>query len=499
MRTVHPWHFLSVAGIALLSACGGGGGGPASSGLDGGTLTPRTTPLSAEEARYFVQRTCFGGEAQVQEVLRDGLEATLDRWLAMPEDPVLEAQALLQIENPEEPRTDELARWWLWLQLRSRNPLQESLAFFWHDHFATSQLVLRKGALRFFRDHVGMLRRFAAGNLRDFLHAITVDPAMLVWLNGVDSTKQLPNENFAREFWEVFSLGRDNGYTQRDVEEAARAFTGYRLVEDGKTGRAFIVWDETRHDHGAKTILGETGDFGYREVVELTLQRGQVAEFIARRLFSYYCHTEPSAAIVAELARLLREHRYELRPVLKTILRAQAMFSPRARQGLVKSPLEYVVGFMRATGFEAPMPEVYDTLLALGQVPTLPPSVFGWPEGRNWLGTQAVMARGDALHTALVNRGQQETLGVSLYALLPETGRRSAGEVVDALAARFSVRPTAAERAIYVDFLGHEATIENGALKLVPSPFDAEVRRHVDERVRGLVFLMTQHPSHHLR
>jgi hypothetical protein len=498
----------AVAGILatiLLGACGGGGGGTTGGGGGGGdananALEPYAQPLTDADLRYFLERTQFGGgDAQVAALRSEGLERSLDKMLAFAADTPVERAAELQIHDLREPRMDELVRYWLFLMLRSENPFQELLAFLWHDHFAVSQNVLDDDARRFYLEHIRLLRRHAAGNLRELSYQLAIDPAMLVWLDGFSSTRQKPNENFAREFWEIFTLGRNQGYTQQDIVEAARAFTGWRLIRDAKTGEYFSLFDPNLHDGGPKTIFGRTGNFGYREVVDLTFDARPAAERFARVLFRYFCHADPSPSVIAQMAAILRGAGYEAKPLLKVLLRSKAFFSPTSRRSWVKTPLEYVIGLMRTTGLELPVAETYEVLISLRQVPTMPPSVFGWPEGSDWLGAQPVLERGNVVNELLAAREYHLLLGRGVQQLLPPAEQRTAASVVDAFAARLQLQLSAPERDKLIQFLNSEASMQNNELQIKASPFDGTDTRHIDERARGLLFILSQHPLYHLR
>ena len=498
MKLTYPAR-ASLALCVLASACSHGSKTASAAAADQ-TLDPYTAPLTEADARFFLQRACLGADPKELAKLETlGLHEYLARALEFAVDTPVERAAEAVIQDPNRPRTDELARWWLFLMVRTESPLQEALALFWHDHFATSQLVLSEATKRYMVQHVNMLRRLAAGNLKELVHRVANDPAMLVFLDGVSSTKNRPNLNFPREFFEVFTLGRNNGYTEADIREASRAFTGWRMVEDRATGDVLFVWDPSRHDLGQKTVFGETGSFGYRELVELTFRTRGVAEYIAARLFEHFCGYAPGPGLVAQMAKRLRDNDYELKPLLRALLGSRAFFSAQSRAPIVKSPLEYVVGFSRTTGLELPFPDLYEHLLTLRHVPTQAPSVFGWPTGSAWVGEHAMVQRGSLLNELITAREHNGRLGRSLTQLLPPLEQRTADSVVATLADSLGVTLTLAERQLYVDYLNQQASGSASTYRVERSPFDASNGRHVDERVRGLLFILSQHPSYHTR
>jgi uncharacterized protein (DUF1800 family) len=446
--------------------------------------------------QHFLFRTQWGAHPEeLREFEKIGLDAWIDRMLAFHEPASLEKKALKELGNEEFPSQSGLARYWLYRMLRNPNGFQEVLAFFWHDHFATSQRILKYSSRHFFLKHMRLLREEGAGNLRGFLKLMAKDPSMLLWLDGVSNTRLKPNENFGREFLELFSLGADRGYTQKDIEEISRAFTGYRLRHDSLSGQSFVTFDEKRFDPGMKEIFGVKGLFDMDSAIDLTVDRRGVAEWICERLFSFFCYPNPPSGIVAELAGYLRKHNYEIRPLLRLMFRSEAFFSAKARKGRVKSPLEQALGFIRTTGLEIPLEELDDGLLALGNRPTMPPHVGGWPEGEAWISSLGLLERGNLLNELCTDRYFQNKLGLNLAALLPPRGQRSADAVLDRILLFLRVTPDSEERKLYLEFLGQKIWFEGKKLMRKKDAFDGEDPRQVDERVRGLLFLVSQHPS----
>jgi uncharacterized protein (DUF1800 family) len=361
---------------------------------------------------------------------------------------------------------------------------------------------------------IDLLRREGAGNLRDLLLAVARDPMMLQWLDGVLNRRGEPNENFAREFWELFTLGADQGYTQGDIVEAARAFTGYRKRYHPTTGQQFVEWDPARHDTDAKNLLGETipaqsaGD-DYAAVVDLTLRRRPVAEYICRKLFEHFCHRDPTDVPIARMAEILRGADYDLGTLLAALFKSEAFYSARSRAGLVKGPVEQIVGFLRQTGlvpvdfledWDAPdgAPNTLKTLDWVldraAQRVTQPPSVNGWPVDREWLTAQNLLDRANAILECVADRGDQAAVGIDAADLVPP-GADSA-EVVDSLLARLRLPATPEQRALYAAYLDTHTDYSGEA---VPDPFDPNDAEEVEERIPGLLWILAQHPLQALR
>ena len=317
------------------------------------------------------------------------------------------------------------------------------MGFFWHDHFAVSTIVLDSETRWWMPRHLNLLRNNSVGNLKALVYSVAIDWAMLNFLDGIRSNLRNPNENFARELWELFTLGRDNGYTQQDIEEAARAFTGFQsvLLPPPNDNRREIIFNSTLHDATDKTIFGlllpgrsSNGELEYLDMVNLTFDHRPVAEFIGKKIWEYFVYTDPSQRVIDAVAKLFRDSNYEIAPVLQTIFTSKAFFSDRAKEGLVKSPVEHHIGFVRATGLNVPLVSLDFSLFSTYQRPTRPPDVNGWPSGERWLSAAGMLERANFIRGAIALRGNppQNDPGGNLLIepLLPPPGQRSAAEVV---------------------------------------------------------------------
>ncbi len=296
----------------------------------------------------------------------------------------------------------ELGAWWLDRMLRSPDPLQEKLTLFWHGHFATSAQKVQDSAAMWRQNQT--FREHARGNFGALTKAVSRDPAMIFWLDLQQSHARQPNENFARELMELFTLGEGH-YTEADVTEAARAFTGYKVhPRDGDF--RFAAFD---HDTGSKRLLGRTGNFGGDEVIDILLAQPACAPFIARKLWTFFAYENPSPAIVDSLAGTLRGSRYELRPVLAEMFRSAEFYSERAHRTQIKSPLQWLVGTARTLEIDLPARPQFtlNALRQLGQVPFVPPSVKGWDGGKAWISTASLLARYNVAGALLHGAGNQ--------------------------------------------------------------------------------------------
>ena len=274
--------------------------------------------------------------------------------------------------------TRRLCFWWLDRMVRTPRPLEEKLTLFWHGHFATSEEKLRdyrKIALQ-----IKTLRAHATGNFGELLVAVAKDPAMLVLLDAAQNVKGAPNENFGREVMELFTMGVGN-YSEDDIREAARAFTGW-----GNDDLRFVI-DAEKHDAGSKRFLGREGNFTGEDILAIILEQKQTAIYIATKLYRFFVREEISPAFAETLGNLLRDNRYEIAPFLRTIFLSEDFYSEPSVATHIKSPTELIVSTYRKLGLrELPgIPDPYTVSKTLGQILLYPPTVAGWSQGRSWI------------------------------------------------------------------------------------------------------------------
>jgi uncharacterized protein (DUF1800 family) len=284
--------------------------------------------------------------------------------------------------------------WWLDRMVRSQRPLVERLTLFWHDHFATSDqdtpLMLRQNHL---------LRSRGFGSFPGLLDGVMRDPAMQFFLSLADSTKDAPNENFARELMELFTLG--GGYTETDVREVARALTGWRSVRR-RGGSPSVRWDSKAHDPGPKTIFGHTGRYTPRDVIELVTHHPRHAPFLMAKLWASFTNEPLSSTTRRALVDTYRRHDRRVKPVVAEILRHPALYARLDTPDMVKPPVVLVAGALRTTGTPITIADYTYLLDQMGQVPFRPPSVAGWDGGNAWLSTNSMRARVSLANTLLV-------------------------------------------------------------------------------------------------
>jgi uncharacterized protein (DUF1800 family) len=278
--------------------------------------------------------------------------------------------------------------WWLDRMVRTTKPLHERMTLVWHDWFATSRDGV--GPARLMLRQNQLFRRSGLGSFLVLLLEVTKDPAMLLWLSGVDNEKDAPNENYARELMELFTLGADRGaYTERDVREQARALTGWRNSWGETLGPYRFRYDKRRHDAGVKRVFGKRGPFDWRDSCRLCVHHRQHPSFFVNKLWGYFIPVPPKTGTRRSLQRLYVHSGYRVEPVVEAILLHPALYTgPR----MVKPPVVYLAGLLRGLGRGVDT-EAWTWLLSLaGQQLFYPPNVAGWDDTR-WLDTATFRAR----------------------------------------------------------------------------------------------------------
>jgi uncharacterized protein (DUF1800 family) len=355
-------------------------------------------PWDLAKVAHLRRRAGFGATwAELQRDLKDGPNASVDRFLSPRKQTEEETQIIDSLRQGVGRDSERLKAWWLYRILYDPDPLREKMTLFWHSHFATSERKVQSALLMLQQNET--LRTHALGNFGDLLTAIISDPAMLVWLDGAESRREKPNENFAREFLELFTLGVGN-YSEKDVREAARAFTGWVTVKgQGSFGSPpAFGFDRDRSDGGAKTFLHQTGPWQAADIARIVLEQPAAAELLCRKLYRFFINEseEPGTEIIKSLAEELRAHNYSIRHVVGVILRSNHFYGRAAHGQRISTPVEWSAGLLRS--LEVPRGSI--NLLALaavcerqGQDLFYPPNVKGWDGGKTWLTSTTVLAR----------------------------------------------------------------------------------------------------------
>jgi uncharacterized protein (DUF1800 family) len=372
------------------------------------------SPWDLKKVGHLYRRAAFGASLEeMQAAVRDGPDRTITALLrGHTDNEADQLWATMSRSLADANSADQISALWLYRMLYSPHPLREKLTLFWHNHFATSNAkVLNVG---YMLGQYELMRRHAQGSFRTLLTDMSRDPAMMIWLDTVQSQRNQPNENYARELMELFSLGVTNArrpgernYTEDDIRQAARAFTGLR-IQDGRA-----VFRSSDHDNGEKTVLGQRGRFGADDIVRICLEQESAPYFIARKLFRFLISDtiDATPALLEPLATEFRRD-WNIGGMVETMLRSKLFFSASAYRSKIKGPIDFVLGIVRGLQGNrrdqesngVGTVELARALEGLGQRLFHPPSVAGWEGGRAWLNGQTFLLRQN-LALALTSTG----------------------------------------------------------------------------------------------
>ena len=363
--------------------------------------------MGIDEARHLLARTGFGPTwTEIQRFAAlsrsDGVERLLadtriqastspPDWAAFYPPPaamrdLTEDQRRLRQETRRQ-QESTLRQWWLTEMRVTPSPLTERMTLFWHGHFVSALNKVRSPVLMYRQNT--LLRAHALGRFDALLHEIAKDPAMLIYLDGAVNRKARPNENFAREVMELFTLGEGH-YSETDIKEAARAFTGWSL--DRKLGT--LHFKPAWHDNGFKTLFGQRGRFDGDQVLDLLLEHPETARQITRKLWREFVSPQPDETEVQRIADLFRQNRYEIKSLMRSLLNSTPFWAPANRGVLIKSPVEFLTGIQRQLDITPIDPaQVAKVSAQLGQTLFSPPTVKGWPGGETWLDARTLLLR----------------------------------------------------------------------------------------------------------
>jgi uncharacterized protein (DUF1800 family) len=370
----------------------------------------------------------------------------------------LRRETFRKFQQEERRHALEAQGWWFRRMLQSRAPLREKMTLFWHDHFATSAQKVRQPVLLINQNE--LFRQHAFGSFRDLTQAILMDPAMMLYLDTQNSRKGKPNENFAREVMELFTLGEGN-YTEQDIREAARAFTGYQLNrQNGKVTHNRRQWDESD-----KTIFGKTGPFTGAEVIDLIFEQDRPARFLAEKLWEFFVYDHPSESALAALARTFRDSGYRIAPLLREIFLSREFYAEPSIRSQIKCPVQFLITLLKQLEIsEPPAGFPITAQQQLGQTLFMPPNVAGWDWGQAWINTNTLLTRynlagfltkGTGQADAPMNAGRVKTPGMAPAPKRPGRGwngpdygkiaprplRENPAKLVDSLIFRFFQGP----------------------------------------------------------
>jgi len=373
----------------------------------------------------------------------------------------------------------DLQRWWFLRMIYTKRPLQEKMVLFWHGLLTSGYSKVGRGPYMYAQNQT--LRKLCVGRYSDLLKAIARDPAMLIWLDSQINKKAAPNENFARELMELFTMGVGN-YGEGDVRESARAFTGW-LISQG-----VFYFNFNQHDVGSKFFLGSNGNFDGDDIIDIILKQPVTAEFISHKLFSFFAYDNPSPEVVSRLANSLRESNYNIKEVVRQILTSPEFYSVKAYRAKIKSPAELVAATIRTLNIEtdaAGLPGFGDRM---GQSLFNPFDVQGWPGGAVWLNSNTLLQRLNFANTVSIARSGN-------FQFNPlETTRRLSLSAADKVINHFT------------DLLldGNVSDEEISILKAfgsaldIPGGLSSGTSPAIDERLRSLIYLILALPDYQL-
>lgn len=354
-------------------------------------LEPFKDSFELHHAALLARRTMFGAtRAELEHMVSQGLEETLEQLLGYSLEPHPENlfQPTPEMKDSEQIKLSQ--RRWLFEMTHGTEPFRERLALFWSNHFVIGVDKVRKA--RMLSQYLETLYKNGLGSFEDLTLETSKTPAMLRYLDNVQNKKKNPNENFARELLELFTLGIGN-YSEDDVMAAARAFTGWTFDKENEPYT--FVFNENQHDTNDKTFLGETRNFTGEDIIERCAQHEATAYFVSQKIWRGFVSSTVDKASVEALAQTFSETKGDLKAVFRELFSSHVFFESSGQ--LIKSPIDYVVGTLRSFGVAPQEQETYkklqQTLAGLGQAPLAPPHVAGWAGGRSWISDSTLLSR----------------------------------------------------------------------------------------------------------
>lgn len=378
-----------------------------------------------QKMAHILRRFGLGAsESELEWYLKDGFSNGIDLLInyekVQADDPI--SLAAFKPDNNNNIPMPLVQVWWGTHLLTTQRPLQEKMVLFWHDHFATSAQKVN-GSILMARQ-IDIFRENATADFRTILTNVSKDPAMLFWLDNQFNVKGKPNENFAREIMELFTLGVGN-YTEKDVQEAARAFTGWTIrrargqdlvIRNGKIPPAASFFFDTRqHDAGTKDILNNKGTFDGDDVIGILCGNPQTAKYITLKIWEWFAYPNPEPALVDRLAKNFRDSGLQMKVLLKSVMEAPEFYSEKAERSVYKNPMDFCIASLRQLGVgqrmkdqglvtgdeepkfnraaSAPVQASLQSMKAMGMEILFPPDVAGWEHGPSWVSSATMVER----------------------------------------------------------------------------------------------------------
>lgn len=371
--------------------------------------------FGTREAAHLLRRAGFGGTPdEIANLVAKGRQGAVDYLVdyekvsnaAMEDALAALVQDVPRGDRAEPGRIDlnnlrGLQTWWVYRMAHTARPLEEKMTLFWHDHFATAISKVTREDYMLAQNR--LFRTMALANFRSLLVEVSKDPAMILWLDNNTNIKDAPNENYARELMELFSMGINHlvtgepNYTEADIKEVARAFTGWTVRRQG------FFFNRAQHDEGVKTVFGQAGNWSGEDIVDLIVEREATAYFMANKLWEFFAYENPEMDVLDELAEVYVASGYDVKALMRHLFNMDAFYSDRTLFGQIKSPAEYVTSSLRQLGIQFGDARGYgfSTVLMsqMDQQLFNPPTVAGWEGGTSWINTATLLVRYNAANT----------------------------------------------------------------------------------------------------
>lgn len=444
---------------------------------------PKSSNSDSFWIRHLLRRAGFGASPEdLQHYLKLGYEGTVEELLH-PEsvnDDALNHK--LKLQAFDYTNIDDLQRWWTYRMLSTKRPLVEKMTLFWHGHFATSDRKVKNPYAMYVQNM--LFRKLCMGNFHEMLLAVSKDPAMIVWLDNQQNRKGKPNENYAREIMELFTMGIGN-YTEKDIKEAARAFTGWQAPATG------FFFSKGQHDYGEKTFLGETGKFNGDDIVRILVAQKATSNFLARKLCKFFVADDPDEALVQRIGQVYMDSNYNIKSMLRAIFTDDVFLSNKSYHAKIKSPAEFVIGtlkLLQINELDAGIPQAMEKM---GQSLFKPPNVKGWDGGPAWIATDKMMQRFNFAAKMSTGRFNEVLKQSTPLQIVEKQGLNNSREIVEyflALMLDSDVPASTQKRLItYV-----ASDINGNPVDRIPD------EKTLDAKLRGLTHLIMTLPTYQL-
>ena len=381
-------------------------------------IIPQAFAISFAEARHLLARTGFGSPSpsEIDRIIPLSYEAAVDnildgvliealtpppKFLNKPSDhPTVKhmdskTKKAFQMRGRKERKM--IKYWWIQEMLTTQSPFTERMVLFWHNHFVSE--ISKVQYATWAHEQNAIFRKYAIGNFKNLLLDVSMGPAMMKYLDTSKNKKNKPNENFAREVLELFTLGEGQIYTEMDIKESARAYTGWQI--DYSTEK--FIWKVWSHDKGVKTFLGKEGQFDGIDIINMIMEQPRVSEYLAEKLWREFISEDLKKLEIKRLAKIIRDSNYNLKPMMKALFMSDSFRDPKNRGILIKSPVELTIGTLRLLGLNPPeLKKVHFHQKRSGQDIFQPPDVKGWRTGKAWISSTTTLNRASFLKAVSV-------------------------------------------------------------------------------------------------